>query len=313
MEARKCVDDSPVYNFLVDLPRPQLDHSKTDVFRALVEHSRKMRQHLTDATAKGAAGLAEILAIRKTLGNLADVEAGVVMAIFLSLRAVEGFAEMVTFFDELPLPLQRNRIIREQLGMALNRSGRSNDAEKVLKEVIEEFGASPETNGILGRMYKDRYNAALAVGDAAMARGCLKRTIDCYMAGFEADWRDAYPGVNAVTLMELAATPDPRQAAILPVVRYSASRKAAASADYWDHATLLELDVLAGDEESAQSHLADALPLVGDEIFRPRTTADNLRMIRQNRERRGLECKWIEEIENQLYGLAGSMAKCRGN
>jgi len=313
MEARKCVDDSPVYNFLVDLPRPQLDHSKTDVFRALVEHSRKMRQQLSDATAKGAAGLEEILAIRKTVGNLADVEAGVVMAIFLSLRAVEGFAEMVKFFDELPLPLQRNRMMREQLGLALNRSGRSSDAEKVLKELIEEFGASPEMNGILGRVYKDRYNAALAAGDATMARGCLKRAIDCYLAGFEADWRDAYPGVNAVTLMELGAIPDPRQAAILPVVRYSASRKAAASADYWDHATLLELDVLAGDEESAQSHLADALPLVGDEIFRPRTTADNLKMIRRNRERLGPECKWIEEIENQLYGLADRMAKPKGD
>jgi tetratricopeptide (TPR) repeat protein len=307
-EARQCADDSPVYNFLLDLPRPQLDHSRTDVFRALVEHAKKTRQELSAATAKGAAGLEQILEIRKRFGNLADVDTGTVIAIFLSFRAVEAYAEMVKFFDGLPRPLQRNRMMREQLGLALNRAGRPADAEKVLKEVIEEYGASPETNGILGRVYKDRYNAALAAGDATMARGCLKRAIDCYLEGFEADWRDAYPGVNAVTLMELAPAPDPRQAAVLPVVRYAASRKAATSADYWDHATLLELAVLADDREAAETHLADALPLAGDEIFRLRTTADNLRMIRRNRERQGREAKWIEATENQLYGLADRMA-----
>ena len=45
--------------------------------------------------------------------------------------------------------------------------------------------------------------------------------------------------------MEMMPKPDPRQAEILPVVRYAASRKAAKNADYWDHATLLELGVLA--------------------------------------------------------------------
>ncbi len=305
-EARQCVDDSPVYNFLVDLPRPRLDHSKTDIFRKVVEHSNQVRRRLSDAAAKGAHGLADIQAIRKSLGNLADVESGVVIQIFLSFRAVEAFGEMVKFYDELPRPLQRVRMMREQFGLALNRAGRWKDAEKVLKEVIREYGASPETNGILGRVYKDRYRAALAEGDFLMARGCLKLAIDCYLDGFEADWRDAYPGVNAVTLMELAEAPDPRQAAILPVVRYAASRKAAASADYWDHATLLELAVLADDKKAAETHLADALPLVGDELFRARTTADNLKLIRENRDRQGKEGRWIEEIENRLYRRADS-------
>jgi tetratricopeptide (TPR) repeat protein len=303
-EARQCADDSPVYHFLVDLPRPQVDHSKTDIFRKEAEHSSKVRAQLAQATAKGAAGLGEIVSLRKSLGNIADVESGIVIQIFLSFRAVEAWEEMVTFYDELPRPLQRRSMVREQLGLALNRLGRSREAEEVLKALIAEYGENPETNGILGRVYKDRYKAALAGGNSVLARGCLKQAIDCYLKGFEADWRDAYPGVNAVTLMELAEATDPRQAAILPVVRYAASRKAATSADYWDHATLLELAVLAGDREAAEGHLADALPLVGDERFRARTTADNLKMIRENRERRGMDFGWVGAIEGTLYGLA---------
>jgi len=300
-EARSHTDDSPVFSFLIDLPRPKLDHSKTDIFRALVEHSKKVNQQLRDARAKGKTGVDDILAIRRGFGNLADAEWSVLVDIFLSLRAVEAWDEMVKFFDELPLPVQRNRMMREQLGLALNRAGRSDEAERVLKAAIEEFGPSPETNGILGRVYKDRYKSAQ---DELLARGYLDLAISCYLEGFEADWRDAYPGINAVTLMEQSAEPDPRQAEILPVVRYAAARKAAASADYWDHATLLELAVLADDRKAAEKHLIRALPLVGDEIFRTRTTADTLKMIRLNRERQGRDAKWIEAIENRLYAMA---------
>ena len=62
-----------------------------------------------------------------------------------------------------------------------------------------------------------------------------------------------------MTLMEMMPKPDPRQAEILPVVRYAASRKAAKNADYWDHATLLELAVLARDVDDANERLGDAL------------------------------------------------------
>jgi hypothetical protein len=45
-----------------------------------------------------------------------------------------------------------------------------------------------------------------------LARGILDRAIGACLKGSEADWRDAYPGVNAVMLMELKEPPDPRRA-----------------------------------------------------------------------------------------------------
>ena len=105
--------------------------------------------------------------------------------------------------------------------------------------------------------------------------------------------------------MEIADPPDPRREAILPVVRYAVERRiAAGEPDYWDHATRLELAVLADDREAADDDLSAALTAVR-EPWEPETTARNLRLIRQAREARGEDAGWIAEIEAELAGAAG--------
>src|SRR6266568_7606812 len=146
-------------------------------------------------------------------------------------------------------------MVREQLALALNRVGRGDEAERVLLDVIATRGPSSETYGILGRVYKDRWEAAQKQGDKFLAQGLLDKAINAYLRGFEADWRDAYPGINAVTLMELRDPPDPRREKLFPVVTYAVEQKIAkGKPDYWDHATLLELAVLAKDQEGAEQH-----------------------------------------------------------
>ena len=117
--------------------------------------------------------------------------------LYLSLRDVEAHAEMIELYNRMPPPLQRTRIIREQLGFALNRVGRFQDAEKVLKEVLREFGPSSETGGLLGRIPRTAGGPAKK-DKRPDAPVLLKRAIETYLAGFQADWRDAFPGVNAV-------------------------------------------------------------------------------------------------------------------
>ena len=190
---------------------------------------------------------------------------------------------MIELYHRMPLPLQRAKMMREQLGFALNREGRFAEAEKVLKEVIAEFGPSSETNGLLGRIYKDRWDLAKKEG-LPEARALLKSAIDTYLAGFEADWRDAYPGINAVTLMEMrrqarpAPGRDPARGALFR------RPQGGQGADYWDHATLLELAVLARDEDDAADRLGDALA-VARASWELETTARNLALIRDMRQR----------------------------
>jgi hypothetical protein len=64
-------------------------------------------------------------------------------------------------------------------------------------------------------------------------------------------------------------------------------------------ATRVELAVLAEDQDTAASMLADALATHPEQWQRD-TTARNLRLIREARERRGGDQGWIAAIERQL-------------
>ena len=136
------------------------------------------------------------------------------------------------------------------------------------------------------------------------ARGHLARAIQTYLEGYRADFRDAYPGINAATLMECEAAVRPEQAEILPVVLYAAKQRLASVApDYWDYATTLELRVLARDQTGADEVLAAALAM-GRESWEFKTTADNLQYIVEARAGRGEDVKWIEGIVTELRNRA---------
>src|SRR5882757_61955 len=156
-------DDSPIFQRLDDLPRWEIDHTKTDVFRKSVDYSKRYKDRLASAVRQGGDAV-QAIASEPGLANLLDVETGIVVDLFLSLRDVKAHDAMIKLYDRMPLPLQRAKMMREQLGFALNREGRFEDAEKVLKVVIEEFGPSSETNGLLGRIYKDRWETARKEG-----------------------------------------------------------------------------------------------------------------------------------------------------
>ncbi len=147
-------DDSPVFQLVDDLPRWEIDHTKTDVFRKSVDYSKRYKTRLAAAVKQGAEAVASIAA-EAGLANLSEVETGIVVDLFLSLRDVKAYDAMIALYDRMPLPLQRAKMMREQHGFALNRQGRFEEAEKVLKAVIDEFGPSSETNGLLGRIYKE--------------------------------------------------------------------------------------------------------------------------------------------------------------
>jgi len=304
--ARDGIPDSPVFQMVDGFP--DIQRLKTDVFRERVNYSRDMKDRLQAARSKGVDELAAIeTKLAQSYGGLVDTEAGVVVDLFLSYRAVKAWHRMIELVPRISAALAATPLIQEQLGFALNRAGRSADAERVLHAVITTRGPSSETCGLLGRVYKDRWERAAAAGEKMAARGWLKRAIDTYLQGFEADWRDAYPGINAVTLMEFQDPPDPRRVDLIPVVRYAVLRRVAAGRpDYWDHATLLEIAVLAADESAASQALCDALAAVR-EIWEPETTANNLKLIREARSRRGISVPWAEEIEDELKKRVASM------
>jgi hypothetical protein len=235
----------------------------------------------------------------------------------LSYRALKGWTEMIDLYETMPEQLKRQIMVREQLGFALNRrageSGRAapdraadrRRALETLQSVEEQQGPNPETCGLVGRIYKDLWDQTRR-DNPREARGHLKLAIDAYVRGFEADLRDAYPGINAVTLLDIRgdAESKARRDRLIPVVRFAVEQRLRTrKPDYWDHATMLELAVLASNPDAANEHLDSALAAVR-ETWEPETTARNLNLIREFRSARGEDTAWLDEIIAALAARA---------
>ena len=277
-------------------PWPELSHTKTDVFRERFDYDHDMKDALARARSSSdpIAALAEV---EERLPDLVDVEVGVLIDLLLSYRAASAWANAVGLVERLPPLVAGQVLVREQLGLALNRLGRSNEAEEVLLDVLASAGPNPETCSILGRVYKDRYRAALAAGDRESATTHAEQAIVTYLRGFEADWRDAFPGINAVQLIREQDRADVRLAKLVPVVGYAVERKVASGrADYWDHATLLELAIIEGDEVAARAALRNALASP-TEPWMIETTVQTL-----GRTARTDAPEWVAEVTSELVG-----------
>src|SRR6516164_6208940 len=302
-EARNGAKDSPVFQLIDGLPVPNLEHLKTDVFRDQVNYSEQVKIKLADAR-RSAQKADAVRIVEKELGEVANLDTGVAVDLMLSYRAVSAWEDMVKLIHRFSRPLAETVMVREQLGLALNRLKRHDEAQQVLLKLIEERGPSSETCGILGRVYKDQWEDASKSGNALLAAGYLDKAIKMYLQGFQADWRDAYPGVNAVTLMELRNPPDERRKELFPVVRYSIQRKIEkGNPDYWDYATLLELAVLEGNKDTASQALGDALANVREK-WEPETTARNIRLIRETRQARSEPTPFEADVEQALAQAA---------
>lgn len=291
--------DSPLFQLLQG--HATVTYSDTDVLPESINDSQRRKEQLGFARREGLSG---VKAFEQSLGeNLGDVESAVLVDLFLSYRAVRGWQEMIDLAARMPRAVAETVLVQEQLALALNRAGRDVEAEKVLHHLLTTRGPSSETYGLLGRIYKDRWERSRSEGrgDGTL----LDRAIEAYLRGFESDTRDAYPGVNAVTLMELRDPPDERRKDLIPVVRYAVKRRLASTTpDYWDFATLLELAVLANDEAQARDAFQSVMSSVR-ETWEAETTARNLRLIRNARlQRREPEPPWLTSILSSLESRA---------
>jgi hypothetical protein len=292
-------------------------HDKTDIFRDVVAYSEKRKTDLAAARARRprSEALVELGRIRDDLRPFDDVEVAVIVDLYLSYRALDAHGEMLALFDEMPRSLRRSVLVREQRAFALNRLAGKSPADRplrveaiqLLQQVLAEVGPNPETMSLLGRIHKDRWQEAVDAGNDAEARGHLSKAADTYRAGFEADCRDAFPGINAVTLLDIQGDRESLGAKdqILPVVKFAVARRVAGgSPDYWDLATLLQIAILDNDTSKARKYASQALAAVRED-WEPATSARNLTYILNARRARGDEVGWLEEIIKDLEARAG--------
>jgi len=209
----------------------------------------------------------------------------------------------------MPEAVQDLAVVRQQRALALNRCGERASALQLLEGLIEAYGPDPETLGILGRVHKDRYNDAKKAG-SIIASAALDDAIDAYRRGFESDPRDYYPGVNAITLLVEKGDEDALAEAdrLVPLVSFAVARRGgASSSDYWDLATVLELACIGGDWPAA-GHVLPRVIAAADEPWMPKTTLDNLLLLKTARARQGQELPQVDEIIAELANRRKELA-----
>lgn len=305
--------DSPLFQLIGEWQPGKIARLKTDTFRKQIQYNEDMKQQLGEVREKAkkketSLQAQQLLAqIRDTMGVLDAVESGTAIDLMLTYRALSDWKGMIDVQKDMPKALADQVLVQEQLGFALNRSAGKDPSMRgkalaVLKKVEGRQGPSSETCGLIGRIHKDYWSEAVEGGNDFESVGHLNNAIDAYMRGFMADQRDAYPGVNAVTLLDIKGDSDSLKTkdTLIPVVRFAVVRRLeGATADYWDHATMLELAVLENRLEEAANHLGQALAAVR-ESWEPQTTENNLKLIADARSKRGEETTWLIQVIEAL-------------
>jgi tetratricopeptide (TPR) repeat protein len=254
-----------------------------------------------------------LLKIRSDLGDLKTVQRSVLIELMSSFRDAEAFEELVELYDSFPAPVKEYVIVKQQFALALNRRNQPDDREKALRildELLKDRGHDSETLGIKGRIHKDTYKEAEQTGRIT-ATAALDNAIDAYTKGFEADPRDYYPGVNAINLLIQKGDAEALKEVerLLPLVSFAVARRGGvSSADYWDLATVLELACIGEDWPTANRVIPKAV-LAATDSFKTATTLDNLRLLKQARERAGRE---VTELDGIINGLLARDIELRG-
>ena len=210
------VQDSPLFQ-LVTGWRPQpLPPDAAESFHAQVQANEDVKETLQrlrsgSRSAEDRQSMApELTRIRSDLLAAKTSDPGVLSELLLANRAFEDWSGMVEVYEGMPEHLRTQVPIRQQAAFAYNRRAERDESPQdrataihLLERLEAERGPSSETSGLLGRIYKSQWSEARKAHDAARARTSLIQAVEAYVRGFEIDWRDVYPGINAVTLLDV--------------------------------------------------------------------------------------------------------------
>jgi hypothetical protein len=134
-------------------------------------------------------------------------------------------------------------------GLALARSGRSNEAAKVLGQLYVDGEMDPETVGLYARTWMDRYKVTKDLAH-------LRKSRDLYLQMFDLS-KDSYNGVNAATKSLLLGEAALSLELATRVEKIVGSK--AIAGNYWATATVAEVQLL-------QSRFAEAASLYRDAV-----------------------------------------------
>jgi tetratricopeptide (TPR) repeat protein len=303
LAAEQQAIDSPIFQLLPQFQGPDRSRIDSQAFVASQHQLLEIQSQIADASDDHNEPALQQLGDR-LLNNADASDHGPLLAIAAAWRRLGNWSALLAWIERLPASISDTATIQAWQVHAHANLKQLDTAERICRQLIDSHGPSPEHLGLLGRLLKDRWQAARQAGHQAQATGFLHQAIAAYRRGYLEDPREPYPGINLVTLLDIAGDADSRRERdrILPVVRYAQElRRRVSREDYWALATALELAVLADDEAATQTLLPSCIA-AAEADWQKQSTAGNLRLIHEARLSRGEHQTWLLSLIRDLGG-----------
>lgn len=179
LNAQPLQDDSPIAQLITGYTFPNLSSLATDAiaFTSWVKDNNTIKQQLTDLAGKWNGYekeksnatddrkkeindlqqqvIADIKMVQQSQGDGLGYNFDILMSLLNAYKSVSAFKEITQMLQPLvDTTLKSNIFIRQQLALAYNKIKERETAEGILNIIIEKYGPDPETNGLLGAVYK---------------------------------------------------------------------------------------------------------------------------------------------------------------
>ena len=262
---RTAISDSPLYEFFPDMEvvfPPELENLRRQRRTPTSKAQRTFVQSVVESPDSTIVKLTQSEDLMRSIGETDPIE---YVRLLRKYRDLSAWDRLITLANEAPSEVAQSPEVRQLLALALNRRSEPGDQERaisLMEQLLSETGGDSETFGILGRIYKDRYDQAKARGDQAEAAVNLQKAIEHYRAGFAKNPKDYYPGINVVNMLLQRDDQEAKTelAAVLPKVREAVQEMLEIGrASFWEFATAAHLAAVARDWTEAEHAARQAM------------------------------------------------------
>jgi hypothetical protein len=205
----------------------------------------------------------ELLRLFERGGPAWETSSALACATAEGLTKLKSYDAALSLLDQIE-PRFPNAIRPKQLrALALARRGSEGDldvAQNILGVLYELGERDPETLGIYGRTWMDRYEVTKNVLH-------LRKSRDLYAEAFAGARDDYYTGINAAAKSILIGTPaDVQQGQTLAQHVQTLVGSSTVPGDYWRTATVGEVQLMLGNYVAAAARYGDAVAIAPNEL-----------------------------------------------
>jgi tetratricopeptide (TPR) repeat protein len=224
--------------------------------------------------------------------SLSESNLGVAMKLLYLIRDNLDWEDVIEFINSMNEEFKNMPKTREQLYLAKSKSGEHFGAIAALEMLLEEYGETSETHGLLGGRYRKLYQVAKT---KAEKKKYLDLAIEHYQKGMEADLNDYYPSSNLARLYRTRKARGDSELAkrALEVTKLACRRAMRVDPDdVWGRPTLIGVAFDEGDIPAAK-RLLEEIKREGPAKWRIDTTVETAEMSialhKDERKRRALK------------------------